>query len=93
MILVGIIPGPCEPIPHINSYLTPLVLELQEFYKGIQIPCLSQDGRHFNHNTVRMALVAVICHLPASRKVCSYNALHGCMKTFPISSFGENFRL
>ena len=96
MILVGIIPGPCEPNLHINSYLTPLVLELQEFYKGIQIPCLSQDGRHFNHNTVRMALVAVICDLPASRKVCgfcSYNALHGCskcMKTFPTSSFGES---
>ena len=38
IILVGIIPGPAEPKYTINSYLTPLVLELNEAWiEGIQL--------------------------------------------------------
>ena len=43
--LVGIIAGPHEPKVDINSYLTPLVLELQEFYKGVSLQCTMKDGK------------------------------------------------
>ena len=36
MILVGIIPGPSEPHYHLNSYLEPLVEELNELWTGIK---------------------------------------------------------
>ena len=35
MILVGLIPGPKEPNYSINSYLYPLVQELQQFWSGV----------------------------------------------------------
>ena len=95
MLMVGIIPGPNEPSLDINSYLTPLVLELKEFYNGIPIQCTSHDGKYINV-TVRLALAGVMCDLPASRKVCgfsSFNALHGCnkcLKEFPTQSFGDS---
>lgn len=90
MILVGIIPGPNEPSLNINSYLTPLVLELQQFYKGVLVDSYASKVK------IQLALVGVMCDLPASRKVCGfcfYNALHGCnkcMKEFPTESFGES---
>ena len=96
MILAGIIPGPKEPSLNINSYLTPLVLELKEFYDGVNLPCISQDGLHFQLKCIRLALVGVMCDLPATRKVCgfvSYNAYHGCsrcMKTFPTETFSQS---
>ena len=93
MLLVSIIPGPHEPSQNINSYLTPLVLELQQFYQGVSITSISSNG--FKVITLRMALIGVFCDLPASRKFCgfsSFNALHGCnkcLKRFPTNSFGE----
>ena len=35
VILLGIIPGPCEPPRDINQYLRPLVKELLQFLSGI----------------------------------------------------------
>ena len=96
MILVGIIPGPKEPSLNINSYLTPLVYELKEFYHGIVLPSLSSDGKTIHSVVLRLALTCIICDLPATRKVCgfvSFNALYGCsrcMKQFPSESFGES---
>ena len=75
---------------NINSYLTPLVLELQQFYKGVLVDSYASKVK------IQLALVGVMCDLPASRKVCGfcfYNALHGCnkcMKEFPTESFGES---
>ena len=95
MILVGIIPGPHEPSLNINSYLTPLVLELKEFFSGVSLSCSSQTGMMFSA-TIRLALIGVLCDLPASRKVCgfcSFNATQGCnkcMKVFSTRSFGES---
>lgn len=37
IILIGLIPGPHEPSLHINSFLRPLVSELLDFMKGIQM--------------------------------------------------------
>ena len=84
--------GPHEPSLHINSYLAPLVLELKDFYTGISIPCIALDGKRFIPRIIRLALTGVFCDLPASRKVCgfpSFNAMHGCLKTFVTTSFGE----
>ena len=96
MVLVGIIPGPKKPSQNINSYLTPLVLELNSFYKGISIPCNSSNGKFFTDHLIRITLVWIFCDLPASRKVCgfpSFNALHECnrcLKQFVTKSFGES---
>lgn len=78
MILVGIIPGPHEPSLKINSYLSPIVLELNTFYTGVPLPASSDVRRTV---TLRLALACVFCDLPASRKVCdflSFHAHHGC---------------
>ena len=79
VILVGIIPGPKEPKLNINSYLTPLVLELEEAWKeGFIVK--SPQGIEI---TVRLALSCVSCDIPASRKVCGFlghNASLGCNK-------------
>ena len=37
IILVGLIPGPKEPKHDLNSYLEPLVNELKQFWKGIEL--------------------------------------------------------
>ena len=34
ILLIGVIPGPKEPKYNINSYLTPLVVELKEAWNG-----------------------------------------------------------
>lgn len=59
MILVGVIPGPHEPSLNINSYLAPLVLELQQFYEGQTITTVCQNGSSFKRITLRMALIGV----------------------------------
>lgn len=95
MILVGVIPGPKEPSLNINSYLAPLVHELNEFYIGVTLPCICQDGKSYQSVLIRLCLICVACDMPALRKVCgflSFNALQGCtrcLKTFPTKEFGE----
>lgn len=79
VILVGIIPGPKEPKLTVNSYLTPLILDLNEGWThGFKIRA------HLNNEvTVRVALGCVTCDIPASRKVCgflSHCATLGCNK-------------
>ena len=87
IVLVGIIPGPKEPKYNINSYLTPLVLDLSEGWNvGFHI--------RSSHITIKVALACVSCDIPASRKVCgflSHNAAFGCnkcLKKFNVS-FGS----
>ena len=67
IILIGIIPGPTEPSLSLNSYLTPLVQELQIGWTSGLI--------HDKYGTVvkvRVALSCVACDIPASRKVCGF---------------------
>ena len=60
MILVGVIPGPHEPKLNINSYLQPLVAELNKLWAdGIIVK-------------VHGALLCVGCDVPAARKVCGF---------------------
>ena len=87
IILVGVIPGPTEPEKTINSYLKPLIYELNHAWlHGIEVS--SNDCIPIN---VKVALSCVTCDIPASRKVCgflSHNAAMGCnkcLKKFPVS--------
>ena len=86
MILVGIMPGPCESALTINSYLSPLVEELKEFWRGVLIP-VKCNGTTINMN-VRLAINCVSCDIPASRKVCGFLghfaklACNKCLKEF-----------
>lgn len=90
VIVIGIIPGPKEPEKTLNSYLMPLVYELQEAWEyGITVS---------SHNNVlvniKLALACVTCDIPATRKVCGFlghNAVYGCnkcLKEFNVT-FGE----
>lgn len=90
VILVGVIPGPKEPKKHINSFLKPLVKELQQLWKGVSLK--TRNGLQV---LVRAALICVGCDIPAARKVCGFvghSALRGCSKcllSFPRNAFGE----
>ena len=87
VILVGMIPGPKEPKRDMNSYLSPLVTELNQLFQGVN----SSSGCII----VRALLSCVASDLPATCKVCgflSYNAKKGCskcLKEFPTRTFGE----
>ena len=70
-ILAGIIPGPDDPDEDMNSFLEPLVKELQSLWRGIEMVYLSGVT-----TTVRCALVCVACDLPAGRKVCWVSILY-----------------
>ena len=89
IILVGIIPGPTEPKYTINSFLTPLVVDLQKAWTdGFQLLTNYNDSIR-----VRVALACVSCDVPASRKVCGFlgiNATFGCNKC--LKRFGTSFR-
>jgi len=81
IILVGVIPGPTEPEKTINSYLKPLIFELNHAWlHGIEVS--KSDGIPIN---IKVALSCITCDIPASRKVCgflSHNAAMGCNKCF-----------
>jgi len=78
-VLVGLIPGPSEPNLTVNSYLTPLVKELKEYWEnGLTLRTYSGTDATF-----RIALTCVSCDLPASKKVCGFlhhSAKYGCNK-------------
>ena len=79
-VIVGTIPGPSEPPLTINSYLFPLVTELQQLWSGVTLNL--PDG---TVHLVRGALLTVACDMPASRKVCgflSHSANLGCPRCY-----------
>lgn len=88
MVLVGIIPGPNKPSLHINSFLEPLVEDLQQLWKGVDMT--TPDGV----KTIRAALLCTASDIPATRKLCGFvghGALKGCsrcLKSFPTTEFG-----
>lgn len=89
VIIVGIIPGPKEPKKHMNSFLSPLVSELQEAWEtGFDI---AVHGCSIN---IKVALSCIACDIPATRKICgflSHSAKLGCnkcLKAFPSTSRG-----
>ena len=90
VILAGVIPGPKEPSLNINSFLKPLVIELQNLWQGV---VLKNDNDQ--PVIVRAALLCCTCDIPAGRKTCGFvghGAIKGCSKcllSFPTYVFGE----
>ena len=69
--LVGIIPGPHEPSQQeINYLLRPLVDDLVLFWEDSIY--LSRTSLHRNGRRVRIALIPLICDLPASRTMSGF---------------------
>ena len=91
VILVGLIPGPNEPKQHINTFLSPLVQDLQVLFDGITF---QNPSAILGYTTLRAMLLCITCDLPATRKVCgfsNFNGLYGCskcMKKFVTATFG-----
>jgi len=86
VIIVGIIPGQKEPKLTMNSFLQPLVDELQEFWSGVLVTCSKHPLKSL---LIRAALIYCACDIPATRKLCgfvSHSASLGCskcLKKFP----------
>ena len=87
IILVGVIPGPSEPNLVINSYLGPLVEELElGWYNGFSV----MTPEHVVV-TAHVALSCLSCDIPASRKVSGFLghnaclACNKCLKEFSVS--------
>ena len=82
VIIIGVIPGPHEPKKHLNSYLGPVVTELQELNIGHWFD--TAIGRQF----IRCVLVGLSSDIPASRKAAGYlghmakRACSRCLKEF-----------
>jgi hypothetical protein len=79
VLLIGLIPGPKEPDHDINSFLDPMVEELNQFWSGKSMSY--SDGT----KAVGGALLCVACDIPAGRKVCgflSHNAHFACSRCF-----------
>ena len=93
IILVGVMPGPKEPKLTANSYLAPLVNELQEFYDGVVMPVLV-NNKEFQIR-IHLALSCVACDIPASRKVSGFLGhmarlgCNKCLREFYAISVGE----
>ena len=92
IILCGIIPGPKEPKLTMNSFVAPLVKELNDAYKGWMIPT---KHPFLKSVYVRLCIGSVVCDIPATRKLCGFlghSARFGCnkcLKEFPTESFGR----
>ena len=91
VLVVGCIPGPSEPKHSINTYLSFVVNELEKLWDGI--PFYVDSNRI--PITIRAALVAVVCDIPACRKVCGFTGFQAklgcskCLKMFHSRAFGE----
>ena len=91
VIIIGVIPGPHEPKKHLNSYLGPVVAELQELYTGQWFD--TSIGRQF----IRCVLVGLSSDIPASRKAAGYlghmarKGCSRCLKEFPKVGDSTNY--
>ena len=89
VIVVGILPGPSEPSMNINTYLKPLVSDLQNLWVGVTMVI---QGRALK---VRAAVSCLACDVPAARKVGGFVSFNGrfgcnkCMKEFKVERFGD----
>ena len=87
IILVGMLPGPNEP-SNINPYLSRLVEDLNSLYKEVSFRNTSSLS---SVSSIRGILVAVMCDLPATCKVCgfaNFKAKKGCLKEFQTDAIG-----
>ena len=87
IILVGLTPRPREPSLTMNSYLAPLIQEIQQAWDtGFTL----RDSTNALV-TIRLTISCVACDMPASRKVCGFlghNSTFGCNKCYKTFSSG-----
>ena len=94
IILISIIPGPKEPKHTINSYLAPLVDELNDLWNGISVTIDTSSKKII---MVRLAVMCIACDIPAVRKMCGFaghSACLGCSKCkhrFVSKSWGMDY--
>ena len=91
ILIAGIIPGPSEPKTNtLNSYLRPLVKELNFLWTdGFMMKCSS------NNITVRAALIASVCDIPATQKLggfLGHNSHHACWKCSKYFPYSETLK-
>ena len=63
IIVYGVIPGPSEPKFNINSYLKPIVDELEKGWEGIML----KDSGFLRKNLYKFSLVCLSSDIPATR--------------------------
>ncbi|XP_062579425.1 uncharacterized protein LOC134241375 isoform X2 [Saccostrea cucullata] len=89
IIIAGLIPA-FQKEPKLNSFLEPIVKELNCLWKGVKL----ESSLSRIHMTFRAALLCVACDIPAARKCCGFKShaatlgCHKCFKTFG-GGFGE----
>ena len=91
VILCGIIPGPSEPKLTVNSFLAPLIYDLQLFMNGVEY---SLPGNV--HVNIKAALLLTSSDIPATRKLCGFighsaNACSKCLLPFKCGTFPINY--
>ena len=90
IIVAGIIPGPKEPEKIMNTFLQPLVADLQALWEGVYMSMPSQALPI----RIRAALLCISCDIPACRKVCGFlghNANLSCSKCFSFFPGNDGF--
>ncbi|XP_077866348.1 uncharacterized protein LOC144354095 [Saccoglossus kowalevskii] len=93
-ILVGLLPGPREPSLNVNSYITPLVEELNTLWTDGLTCDYTESGKTYN-DTFHAALLSVVSDVPATRKLCGFvghmarKGCSKCEKEFLTGAFGE----
>ena len=88
--IIGIIPGPHEPEITVNDYLKPLVKDLLQFWKGVELTVQTTIAEK---KKVRCAIICCSCDLPAGRKLCGFlghSAHLGCSKCEKFFPSGEH---
>lgn len=84
VMILGVIPGPTEPSLHINTYLKPLVDDLEKLNRGMRL----QDGSRYG-NIYYFRVLGCSSDLPATRKLggfISYHAKQGKINTHHITT-------
>ncbi len=82
-------PGPNEPSKDINTYLEPLVIEMEKLWNGTSITVNSKPI------VIRAAISCLAYDIPAARKVGGFVGHRGfrgcniCLKSFPSQHFGD----
>ena len=85
VILAGLIPS-LDKEPPLNTFLSPLVSQLQELWKGVRL-YTSESPKY--KVVVKGALLCAACDIPAARKLCGFKGHTGnrgcskCFKLFP----------
>ena len=91
LILVGIIPGPNEPSLTINSYIRPLVDELNKLWEGVTMKLSNGE------KMVHAALLCTGCDIPAGKKLCGFKGFgtsrgcNRCFKAFEGNGFIKSY--